>query len=300
METVRCDLCGADEPYPFLLTTDRFTQQAFHLSKCSHCGLVYLTPRPTQLDLEMYYPDDYEAYVLPEQSGSMLEQWHTWRVFQMQLDFVERYLPDRGQLFEIGCGTGTFLNQARERGWQVKGLDVVEKAIKIAREHYQLKIFTTNLESLDLSEESIDAFIMWDVLEHLPNPKQTLARIHKLLGLKGMLFFSIPNLQSFDRYLFNKYWIGWDAPRHFFLYDNETIRVLLKNTGFKLVNQRCLLGGRGTFYLSLGRLLENMPRVSWLKRGFPILGAALWPYRQLAYLLHRGPIMYYAVRKAIS
>jgi len=77
----------------------------------------------------------------------MLDQWHTWRVFQMQLDFVERYLPDRGQLFDIGCGTGTYLNQARERGWQVKGLDVVEKAIKIAREYYQLKIFTTNLES---------------------------------------------------------------------------------------------------------------------------------------------------------
>jgi SAM-dependent methyltransferase len=297
METVRCDLCGADAPSPYLLTTDRFTRQAFHLSKCSHCGLVYLTPRPTQQELERYYPDDYEAYVLPEQRGSKLDEWHIWRVFQMQLDYVER-LPDRGQLLEIGCGTGTFLKKARERGWYVEGLDVVDKAIKIARDHYQLKIYTTNLECLELSEESMDAVVMWDVLEHLPSPKRALERVYRLLNSKGMLFFSIPNIQSFDRYLFGKNWIGWDVPRHFFLYDSETIHVLLKKTGFKLVNQRCLLGGKGTFNLSLGRLLENKPGVSWLKRSYPMLGAVLWPYRQLAYLLRRGPIMYYAVRKA--
>ncbi|NIT60272.1 MAG: methyltransferase, partial [Aliifodinibius sp.] len=54
-----------------------------------------------------------------------------------------------------------------------------------------------------------------DVLEHLPSPKNTLIRCSKLLKADGILVFSIPNLISFDRYLFGDNWIGWDAPRHF-------------------------------------------------------------------------------------
>lgn len=280
------------------MTTDRFSGQEFQLVKCSQCGLVYLTPRPAQHELDKYYPDNYDAYLLPEQRRSMIEQWHSRRALRLKLDYIERFLPEQGQLLDIGCATGSFLNEARERGWKVKGLEVVDKIVLFAREYYHLEIITTSIEGVSLPAESIDAAVMWDVLEHLPSPRRALERIYNLLSARGMLFFSIPNLNSFDRYLFGRKWIGWDVPRHFNLFDSETIQILLKETGFQLVDQRCLLGGKGTFNLSLDRLLENKAELGWLRRIYPLLGGLLWPYRQLAYLFRRGPIMYYAVRKA--
>jgi 2-polyprenyl-3-methyl-5-hydroxy-6-metoxy-1,4-benzoquinol methylase len=297
MEPVVCDLCGANSPLPYLTTTDRFSGLQFNLSVCSQCQLVYLNPRPSLAELGKHYPEDYEAYRLPEEYGSSVENWHAERALTMQLNYVEHYLPKRGSLLDVGCATGNFLNVAREHGWQVLGLEVVEKAAQIAREHYRLKVISTDLERADLLDGSLDAVTLWDVLEHVPSPKRALCRIHKLLKPGGNLYFSIPNLDSFDRTLFGAEWIGWDVPRHFTLFTQETIQRLLKETGFNLVDRRCLLGGKGTFFLSLERVFIKYPDASWVRRTYPLLGILLWPYRQFAYLLKRGPILFYTARK---
>jgi 2-polyprenyl-3-methyl-5-hydroxy-6-metoxy-1,4-benzoquinol methylase len=297
MEAVKCDLCGADAPNLFLTTTDRFSQEIFHLSRCSQCGLVYLIPRPAAAELEGIYPDDYEAYTISDQNRTAVEQWHIRRAFKLQLKYIHRFLPQRGMLLDVGCATGNFLNAAREYDWKVMGLEVMEKAARVAHEHYGLYVSQADLESFAGPAGSMDAVVLWDVLEHLPSPRRALERIHQLLRPGGMVFFSIPNLVSFDRYLFGKEWIGWDPPRHFTLFDHKTLKAMLASTGFELVDWRCLFGGKGTFLLSLDRLIRKRPGLGWLKRFYPLLGMALWPYRQAAYLLRRGPILFYAVRK---
>jgi 2-polyprenyl-3-methyl-5-hydroxy-6-metoxy-1,4-benzoquinol methylase len=297
METVVCDLCGADNPRHYLTTTDRFTGSVFNLNICRSCQLVYLSPRPTLTEIEDLYPEDYEAYQPLRTNTSSLVDWHTRRALIKQLKYVEQYRPERGQLLDVGCATGNFLLLARELGWQVFGIEIIEKAAKIAREQLGNSVISHDLETTNLLPGSLDAITLWDVVEHMPSPKYAMHKFHDLLRLGGLVYFSIPNLDSFDRKLFKSEWIGWDAPRHFTLYNESTIQRLLTETGFELVDRRCVLGGKGAFFLSLDRIIHNKPTLEWLRKFYPIISILLWPYRQYAYIRLQGPIIYYAVRK---
>ncbi|MCJ7536485.1 MAG: hypothetical protein MUO57_13220, partial [Anaerolineales bacterium] len=104
-------------------------------------------------------------------------------------------------------------------------------------------------------------------------------------------------LSSFDRYLFGKYWIGWDAPRHFNLFTEQSLNQLLGMTSLEVIAKGCILGGKGTFLLSLDNALDHNHFASGIKKLYPLISALLWPYRQFSYLVNRGPIITYAVRK---
>ncbi len=300
METVVCDLCGADNPRHYLTTTDRFTGSVYNLCICSKCHLVYLSPRPTFTEIENLYPENYEAYQSLGQNNSAVVNWHSRRALGKKLKYIEHYRHERGRLLDLGCATGNFLLFAKELGWQVFGVEIVEKAAQIARQQLGSEIITDSLDDPRLATGSMDVITLWDVLEHLPSPRVTLDKISDLLRPDGLVFFSIPNLDSFDRKLFKSEWIGWDAPRHFNLYSKTTIQRLLSESGFEVLDRRCLLGGKGAFFLSLDRLIQKKKTLEWISRFYSIIGFILWPYRQLAYLRLRGPIIYYAVRKVKS
>lgn len=297
MEQVNCDLCGYDDVRPYLSSTDRFSGHRFNLVICNNCGLIYLNPRPTMVEIQQHYPDDYEAYRFQSQYGDPLEKWYSEHALQIQLNYVERHSSDRGTLLDVGCATGNFLHLAEQKGWQVLGLEIFEKVAMIARKRYDLTIITQNLENVDLPLDSLDVITLWDVLEHVSSPRTSMIRMYELLRPGGMIYFSIPNLNSYDRRLFGSNWIGWDSPRHFTLYSNKTIKRLLDETGFEIIDHRCLLGGRGAFLLSIDRIIQKKTYLNWLKTIYPLISVLFWPYRQFAYIMQKGPIMYYAVRK---
>lgn len=297
MENVACDLCGADDPRPYFERADRFTGRTFQFVSCGSCGLIYLNPRPTQTELPEYYPLDYEAYYLKDGTAQSIDRWHTLRALRMQLDFVEKYAAGRGRLLDVGCATGNFMITAQERGWQVTGVELIEVAARTAREHYRLDVKTGSVESTSLQEEYFDVVTLWDVLEHLPSPQTAMERIHQLLKPAGLVIFSIPNLASFDRYLFGENWIGWDAPRHFNMFTETTIKRLFNQTGFEFYGKSCYLGAKGTFLLSLEQLIGDGGFGVAVTKLYPVTSALLWPYRKLSYLLDKGPIITFVGRK---
>ncbi len=294
MEQVNCNLCGANDPRPFLTTRDRYTGEEYHLWRCGNCHLIYLNPRPGADELERHYPDDYEAYQAIGPQSSALANWHEEQALTKRLQFVQAQHSTAGRLLDIGCATGNFLHRAQLSGWEVAGIEINPRAASIARQRYNVPVHASDLLDTDLSPDYFDAVTLWDVLEHLPNPRAALGKIHQILQRGGVVCFSIPNLASFDRHLFGTAWIGWDSPRHFNLFDDDTISKLFDETGFRLLEKKCLLGGKGTFQLSLDQVIHGRPRLAWIMRAYPIISAFLWPYRQLAYAAHRGPIMFYA------
>ena len=286
-------MCGSGESSPFFKRVDRFTGRTFQFVSCQDCGLIYLDPRPTQSELPEYYPQDYEAYYLTESNTHSAEQWHQQRALNMQLDFVQKMAPGGVRLLDVGCATGNFMRTARDHGWEVTGVELIEPAARVAREHYGLDVRSGSVETADLPEAYFDVITLWDVLEHLPSPQKALKSIHQLLEPGGVVVFSIPNLVSFDRYLFGKHWIGWDAPRHFNMFTEATVKQLFEQTGFEFIRRSCFLGAKGTFQLSLNQLMDNK-QSSTMNKLYPILSAFLWPYRKIAYLLDRGPIITFA------
>jgi 2-polyprenyl-3-methyl-5-hydroxy-6-metoxy-1,4-benzoquinol methylase len=295
MEHVTCGLCGSAESILFMTRVDRFSGESFNLVHCEKCGLIYLDPRPTQSEIEAYYTDDYECFTSQNSALSSSQIRPVQRAMSLKVDFVEKHTLRCGKMLDLGCATGDFLNAARGRGWEVKGIELVDRAAHFAQEQYHLDVSLGSLESVQLPESYYDVVTLWDVLEHLPSPKHTLGHIWRILKPGGWLVFSVPNLKAFDRYLFGASWIGWDVPRHFYLFSENHLIQLLDLNSFKFIEKKCFIGGKGTFWLSLINRFEALGTTS---QGIePVISAALWPYRQFAYLFDRGPIITYIGRK---
>jgi SAM-dependent methyltransferase len=297
LENTVCNLCGSDRTRPFLTRADRFNGEVFQFVSCAQCGLIYINPRPTQTELARYYPANYEAYRSSEYPDLAVEKWDVRRALDIQLNFVEKFIPRQGHLLDVGCATGNFMRAARKRGWEVRGIELIEPAAHIAQERYGLNVEIGSLETVGWFDACFNVITLWDVLEHLPDPKNALNRCHNLLAPDGVLIFSIPNLKSFDRYLFQQVWIGWDAPRQFNMFSEITIKRLFELTGFQLLEQKCLLGGKGTFLLSLDKLVGSGRMGAIVNKIYPLVSALLWPYRQFSYFFKRGPIITFVACK---
>jgi SAM-dependent methyltransferase len=115
---------------------------------------------------------------------------------------------------------------------------------------FGLNVYQGMLESAPLLPESFDVITMWDVVEHLHRPKETLAHVRRLLRPDGLFVFRVPNLDAWDARLFGRHWAGLDQPRHLFVPSEKTICRLLAETGFSPVERQCLSGAYGVLVLS--------------------------------------------------
>ena len=112
---------------------------------------------------------------------------------------IESSVPKRGFVLDVGCGNGIISCALGQYGYQVRGIDVSEKAIQTARQYNQLanvKFEVTEAEALMASDVVYDAIVCSEVLEHLENPAILLQTLHHLLKDNGILIVTVPNGQG--------------------------------------------------------------------------------------------------------
>lgn len=76
------------------------------------------------------------------------------------------------------------------------------------------------------------------VLEHEPDPVETLLRIRDFLADGGSLVLKLPNADSWQALLLGSRWNGCDLPRHSAMYRREDIQALLETCGYKVIRYR--------------------------------------------------------------
>ncbi len=296
MESTRCNLCGSDEAELYRQGPDRQLAVAgpFRLVRCRQCGLIYLNPRPGPGEIGGYYPESYEPFTRSDRyQGGRLARWNYRRYLAKRCRRLARARAP-GRLLDVGCATGEFLALAREQGWQAQGVELSPAAARAARDRHGLEVFTGDLAGAAFADASFDAVTMWDVLEHVADPRAELAEVRRILKYDGVFIVELPNLRSFDAALFGPYWIGLDMPRHFHVFPASTLAVLLQESGFRIRSRRCSSGGYGAFAASLAFWAADRPQ-PWLRRAAAAVAGArtlpfvLWPYVYLAYALGRGP-----------
>ena len=137
-----------------------------------------------------------------------------------------------GRVLDVGCGRGLLLKVFRNRGWEVAGTELSDQAASYAREVLHLPVQTGNLEQLNLPANQFDAVVMWHVLEHLPEPRATLAVVNRVLKPGGVFIASVPNFGGWEARFSRDKWFHLDVPRHLTHFTNESLRHLLRDTGF--------------------------------------------------------------------
>ncbi len=240
-----CDLCGEERDqllYPgsvgeedhdpsIFFSSSRTRAGNFPVVRCTRCGLVRSNPRDDDQTLRRVYSElcD-EAYDAEDQNRT--------RVARDHLGLVTRYCPQPARLLDVGCATGLFVCLAHDYGWQASGLDASSWAVSRARERCPTVRFMEGIvEEVEIPPESFEVVTMWDLLEHVRSPTETLKRVWDWLIQGGWLFMNLPNIESRMARLMGRRWILL-LREHLWYFSPATIREVLEKTGFELVQTR--------------------------------------------------------------
>jgi SAM-dependent methyltransferase len=142
-------------------------------------------------------------------------------------------------VLELGCGSGDLLQLVRELGNpDVLGIEPNRAAAELACCRWGVEVIASTLEAARLPSLSVDVVLVQHVLEHLPSPSATLAEVGRILRPGGTLVLWLPNVDSWAARVWRAAWMGYDPPRHLYVFDLRTLRALLERHGFSLASVR--------------------------------------------------------------
>ncbi len=230
----RCNLCGETR---FRIVEE--DQKPQYVLKCLRCGLVCVDPVPDLTGLATHYDEDYYADWLAAQKE---ERGRMWR---RRLEALEKRCSP-GRLLDVGCATGTFLQLAQNRGWQVWGTEYSAYAARYAGEHLKGEIFCGELIDARYEEAFFDVVTFWHVLEHVADPLRSLQEARRILKPSGLLIVAVPNVN--DLVMQAAYRVAKGRPLrlftqgereiHLFHFSADTLRAYLRKTGFDNIRIR--------------------------------------------------------------
>lgn len=143
-----------------------------------------------------------------------------------QLDVLEKYMKP-GKVYDVAAAAGFFMKAALDRGWIPLGNEISVRAIKWASEHYRIAIQYGFLEELELDANYYDAIVLWNALEHMYNPRETLEICRDMLKVGGLIYIRVPD-KSTIKELNEQY-----EPLHLYEFHSDGLAEHLENLGFK-------------------------------------------------------------------
>lgn len=301
-----CNNCGASTGVVVVRGGDLLEDLpgTFQFIKCDNCGVLRQEPRMAWEDLSSYYQPGYVCHG-PQLSKTNKTLDEKIRALgqNKRINLVSKHRPE-GKWLDVGCGSGLILQAAKERGnWELFGVEPVLEMAEYTNTRLEIPIYTGTFENYPTQISEFDIITMWDVLEHLSEPFDAIKKVTKMLKPGGVFILTTPNLDSLDRQIFKETWLGYDLPRHLYLFPDSILRKVFNEQGLKVIDRFCFTGSHGTWHLDLSY---------WNKRrGSSLLNLLLtkdpsWlPFRLLTFLplrlvdwLKLGTNVTYVVKKS--
>jgi SAM-dependent methyltransferase len=128
---------------------------------------------------------------------------HTWGTAPEFLgprhDLRERLLLDLflsaspgTTVLDAGAGQGTLSVKLAELGFEVTSADASEAAVQVLRDRAPGRVVEADVTSLPFEDESFDAAVLGEVLEHVEDDRQALGEVARVLRPQGALALSVP------------------------------------------------------------------------------------------------------------
>lgn len=276
-EKTECMLCGASKP--LILSV----QHTWPVAKCSECGFIYLSERPSERALEDMYGKEYYDGAEVGYGGyeeNFLKYNRIFKkLFRRRARDLEPFRGD-GRLLEVGCAHGFLLDYLERRGWTTTGVEVSPVAAEYASRRLGLNVMNCTLEKAALPGDSFDVVLLLDVLEHLHRPYDSLAEIGRILKPGGRLVVQCPwelthweeRAEAFIKGM-RQCTITPDAvPAHLYFFDPRTLDAMLAKAGFRIVKRQS--GNYGAVRkhvkpvpVDRGNILERAGRLIYFRWG---------------------------------
>jgi 2-polyprenyl-3-methyl-5-hydroxy-6-metoxy-1,4-benzoquinol methylase len=264
-----CPVCGSASIKPVLSTKDyAVSGESFSIWECNECALRFTQDAPGPEAIGAYYKS--ENYISHTNTSRGLINKLYQAVRKKTLRQKRRFVctatsKERGSLLDLGSGTGSFVKEMKDHGWQVVGLEPDADARKVAKEHFDCELEDSE-KLFHLAPNSFDAITLWHVLEHVHNLTGYLEQLKILLKRSGRLIIAVPNYISLDASVYEEHWAAYDVPRHLYHFSPRSMQILMGKMGMKILGHKPMWFD--SFYVSLLSSKYQHQRTKW--------GSALW------------------------
>jgi 2-polyprenyl-3-methyl-5-hydroxy-6-metoxy-1,4-benzoquinol methylase len=191
-------------------------------------------------ELKDMYSDDSSF----ERFSNMMDNEKVSKRHLDALHLLKQLLPSgtiSPRIFDVGAGSGYFLNQAREFGFEVYGSELSDAAICSAHRRYNITLSPLPLEQ-ELRTDFFDVVTMWGLIEHVLDPLSIIKQAFRLLRCGGFLYIYTPVWCFYDDIgLGLAQYCGWTrlldrriTLAHLQLFSTEAMRKTLAAIGFEL------------------------------------------------------------------
>jgi 2-polyprenyl-3-methyl-5-hydroxy-6-metoxy-1,4-benzoquinol methylase len=210
---------------------------------CENCKTLVLIEWPeartfkVDLDDQAFYGKSYwfEHQENDLQFGNILTRARTdipERVMHWLSTLLKYKLPP-GNTLELGCSHGGFVAALQWAGFQASGLELSPWVVDFASQAFQIPMYQGRLEDQQIIAGSLDAVILMDVLEHLPDPISTISAAITLLKKDGVLIIQTPcypegrSFESLQKEN-DPFLLMFQPPEHVYLFSQSSVRQFLK------------------------------------------------------------------------
>jgi SAM-dependent methyltransferase len=219
------------ESEPLFPAFDYISGERFQIVRCRACGQVATTPVPA--DIGRYYPPGYYGDASGRRFPAVME-WLQDRMYSLRAARVLKKLKRKNpRVLDIGCGRGLLLRAFQRQGCDVMGTEFSDGACRFAREVLNIPVRIGLIHELKFPDQSFDVVIMWHVLEHVSDPRATLAEVSRILKTGGIFLVGVPDFGSPEARLTQAGWFHLDIPRHLSHHTRPSLGMALQKVGLQ-------------------------------------------------------------------
>ena len=218
-----CPACGRTTAHAF-----RYRKNGCEIRSCEECGLG--RAETADFDPQSYYTGDYFSGGHADGYGDYAgAEAVLRREFAGTVDFIRRFRQS-GKLIEVGCAYGFFLEEAK-RHFDVSGIELAEDAASAARAR-GLDVLSGVADEENLAKlGKADVIVLLDVVEHLPDPHEVLARCARFLEPGGIIVLTTGDFGSALARWAGPRWRLMTPPQHLWFFTKDSMTRLARRFG---------------------------------------------------------------------
>ena len=228
-----CLLCGS--------TRARYwtTKAGRRVHRCPDCGGIWVPEGLVVNEQGESIYEEAEPIFLKDGNDAYYLDDTNLLSCRTKVRWVSESLPRGKRLLDVGANFGHFLKEARDV-WDATGIEISKAAVDRSHQLFgPLPNFVGSIyEPPPEAKGPWEAITLWDVIEHVPDPKGALERIRDLLAPGGKLYLSTPDAGSVVAKAMGPRWHYLDPVQHIVLFGRRNLSRLLEETGFRVRETR--------------------------------------------------------------
>jgi SAM-dependent methyltransferase len=226
-----CKICGSREAHrKFNLTNE------LEIFSCSDCQVLFMDPQLSDDEIAVFYSESYyKSWGITGDKENQVSKQMKMDTFLLRLKQIQKYISS-GKLLDIGCATGFCLEAAKTLGYEPYGIELSEYSSRIAKKKFGNEtVFNGKLEDCNFKPEMFDVITMFDLIEHVRTPAQTLGRAADLLKPDGIIMITTPDNKSLSRKFMGKKWTHYKK-EHFYYFDFQSLNYIAAKNNLEIIH----------------------------------------------------------------